>query len=364
MSPETLIETPRSPAADVTIIEHEGSIEVRDPRMFRAAQRGFCRRLVEQAALEPRIRRVEVNLDSATARMDFAGVANAQELALAFAAAVRKTSEPSTESAWWERTESWSSLTAFRSDGHSSVWETLEVNPGRIRIRHQGLPGDRARVAKLAGSLDAQEGVVLARRSFFGRSLFIDMEPGIPVLNRLIDTLEESLEDFRALELGRPGSTGRPIATTATPPVPVVRGLQRLRYMVLAAGSGTLTLVAFLVPGVPTLPFLMATSYYLARSSPRLDSMLRHTAFLGPILEEWEYHGGLSWTSKGKLIGMSLTILLVTVSLTSLSPVIWGVVAILYSLSIYEIVRMPSPSEHPGAAPAFHRSATLALPAP
>src|SRR6185312_3332438 len=160
---ETPIEMPRAPDAGViatavvvTIVEHEGSIEVRDSRMFRAEQRGFCRRLVEQAALEPRIRRVEVNLDSATARVNFAGLANAHEIALAFAAAARAASAPSTtlgRSAWWDRTGNWSSLTAFRVDENASVWEALEVKPGRIRIRHQGLPGDRARVARLAGGL-------------------------------------------------------------------------------------------------------------------------------------------------------------------------------------------------------------------
>ena len=76
----------------------------------------------------------------------------------------------------------------------------------------------------------------------------------------------------------------------------------------MAGGAFTLTLVGLVVPGVPSVPFLLATSYYLARSSPRLNERLRRTAFFGPILQEWEGHDALSLTSKGKLIGLTATI--------------------------------------------------------
>ena len=72
--------------------------------------------------------------------------------------------------------------------------------------------------------------------------------------------------------------------------------------------------------GVPTVPFLLATSYYLARSSPGLNERLRRTAFFGPILREWEGHRALSLASKGKLIGLTATTVVVTVVLAPLTP--------------------------------------------
>ena len=154
------------------------------------------------------------------------------------------------------------------------------------------------------------------------------------------------------------------LAVAASPSVPVVRGLRRFRYLMLAAGSFALTFVAIMVPGLPTVPFLLATSYYLARSSPRLDTKLMHTVFFGPILEEWEHHGGLSRRSKAKLIGMSLTIFGISISITSLSPVTFPLVVVLFAISVTEIVRMPSITGPLNADPATLPPARLALPAP
>ena len=166
VNPEAPVVTRSVTSAEVTIVEHEGSIRVRDPRMFRAERRGFCRRLVEQAALESRIRRVEVDLESATVRMDFGALATSQAMALAFAEAIHRAFlERDSYAAGTRkvrvvglRTGDWSSLTAFRSDGDLSVWETLELKPGQLRVRHHGLRGDRARVTRVAESLAASRG--------------------------------------------------------------------------------------------------------------------------------------------------------------------------------------------------------------
>ena len=95
-----------------------------------------------------------------------------------------------------------------------------------------------------------------------------------------------------------------------------------------------MTLVGLVVPGVPTVPFLLATSYYLARSSPRLNERLRRTAFFGPILQEWEGHAALGLASKGKLIGLTATIVVVTVVLAPLTPLALSVILLISSLSV------------------------------
>ena len=76
-------------------------------------------------------------------------------------------------------------------------------------------------------------------------------------------------------------------------------------YLALAGGSFAMTLVGLVVPGIPTVPFLLTTSYYLARSSRRLDERLRRTPLFGPILVEWERRHGLSRSSKLKLMGLT-----------------------------------------------------------
>jgi uncharacterized membrane protein YbaN (DUF454 family) len=63
--------------------------------------------------------------------------------------------------------------------------------------------------------------------------------------------------------------------------------------------------------------------------------------FFGPILDEWEHHNGLSWSSKTRLIGMTVVIVVVTGALTPLSPVAWAVILVIASLSILGVLRLP-----------------------
>jgi uncharacterized membrane protein YbaN (DUF454 family) len=143
--------------------------------------------------------------------------------------------------------------------------------------------------------------------------------------------------------------------------VEVATGFRRLRYLAMAGGAFALTLVGLVVPGIPTVPFLLATSYYLARSSPRLNDRLRRTAIFGTILVEWEEHHGLSAYSKAKLIGLTAAIVAVTVALSAGSPVVLLVIMIIAIVSAYGIVRIPG---LPDLAAGAHGPARLALPSP
>jgi uncharacterized membrane protein YbaN (DUF454 family) len=116
---------------------------------------------------------------------------------------------------------------------------------------------------------------------------------------------------------------------------------ERAGYLAAAGGTFALSVVGLVVPGIPTVPFLLATSYCLARSSPRLNQRLRRTSFFGPILREWEGHAGLSVRSKMRLIGLTAGIVVVTLILVPLSPIALGVILVISSLSVYGILRMP-----------------------
>jgi uncharacterized membrane protein YbaN (DUF454 family) len=118
--------------------------------------------------------------------------------------------------------------------------------------------------------------------------------------------------------------------------------VRRLMYMALAGGAFSMTLVGLVVPGIPMVPFLLATSFYLARSSPSMNERLRRTAFFGPILREWEGHGALSLASKGKLITLTGTIVVVTVVLAPLTPIALCVILVISSLSVYGVTRIPA----------------------
>ena len=109
----------------------------------------------------------------------------------------------------------------------------------------------------------------------------------------------------------------------------------------MAGGSFGLTAVGLIVPGIPTVPFLLATSYYLARSSPTLNRKLLRSKFFGPILSDLETGGGLRRINKVKLIGFTLAVGLVTAVLIGPPLLILLLMATVTSASIYAITRIP-----------------------
>ena len=123
-----------------------------------------------------------------------------------------------------------------------------------------------------------------------------------------------------------------------------------------------MTVVGLIVPGIPTVPFLLLSSYGFARSSPRINRWLRETRFLGPILTEWEEHGGLSRTSKNKLIRLTVIIILIAVVLAPLSPLGLVLILVMASLSLYGVNRLPSIEEGPRNDARAEATPRLALP--
>ena len=290
-------------------------------------------------------------------------------MADSFVRAVREASDGSSlidRIGWWQGREGWSAMTAFRLPEGFSLWETVKVRPAQIQLRRRGVAGNRAQLSRLADALADLDGVEASRVSPWSHRLTIDVSRDSPLSERLLDTVEQALACLNAAELLEPkrlalapiaAANGEVVAAAAS-------GGRRLMYLALAGGAFSMTLVGLVVPGIPTVPFLLATSYYLARSSPRLNERLRHTSFFGPILEEWEHHGGLSRYSKGKLTGLTLAIVSVTIILAPVTPVTLLVIVIISSLSIYGITSMPALAEEPQARPALDGRMRLALPAP
>ncbi|MDR3634240.1 MAG: YbaN family protein [Isosphaeraceae bacterium] len=333
---------------EIEIDQVAGSVRVCDPRVFHADRRVFCRRLVEAATRRSGVRRTEVDLGTASCRIEFGpGTTSAQDMADAFASAVREAvaDVPATEpTSRRPRTAAWAVLTAYRVSGDTSLWETLDAKPGQVRLRHGSLAGGRAPVPLLAEAVTRFTGVARCRVARWSRELTIEVRPHGPVPSRLLDDVERALEDLTAADARACGGLNRTGSRTADTVV-VATGMKRPVYLALAAGSFAMTLMGVVVPGIPTVPFLLATSYYLARSSPTWDAKLRRTAFFGPILEEWERFNGLSWSSKRKLIGLSVTIVVVTLAVADVTPVLLVVILVLATLSIYGVVRMPGLDE-------------------
>ncbi len=257
----------------------------------------------------------------------------------------------------------------------------LDDQAGQVRVSDDRLfhPGRRAYARRLLDVLRDQPGVRKAEVNLKASACRVDFDPSSTAAEVMARVFADAVRVASATLPKTPWWKHVPVWSTLTasrsngefsiretredrPVAEVAVGWRRWRNLAMAGGAFGLTIVGVVVPGIPTLPFLLATSYYLARSSPRMDGWLRRAPFLGPILREWEGHSALSWTSKGKLIGLTVTIIVVTVLITPINAVALVAIILMSSLSLYGITRVPTlPSEERAEAPMIGRT-LLALP--
>jgi hypothetical protein len=119
-------------------------------------------------------------------------------------------------------------------------------------------------------------------------------------------------------------------------------GKLRRTCMLTAAGiCFLLGALGAVLPILPTTPFLLLTSYFLARSSPKLNAVLLRSRFFGPILTDWQVHRGVRKDIKVKAV--LVVVLTVGVSLyltgTSLWPALGVVTLSLVGIGI--VLRLP-----------------------
>ena len=98
---------------------------------------------------------------------------------------------------------------------------------------------------------------------------------------------------------------------------PQLHGSARLVFLLLAGVFFVLACAGVLIPGLPTTPFLLLASCFLVRSSPRLNSRLLRSRFFGPILIDWQIHGGIRKDVKVKAVAGVIVAVMVTVYLSA-----------------------------------------------
>lgn len=130
------------------------------------------------------------------------------------------------------------------------------------------------------------------------------------------------------------------IATTQS-----VSGLRRVLYLLSASGFFLLAIAGVIVPGLPTTPFLLLTSYFLMRSYPRLNERLLKSKLFGPILFDWQVKGGVRHDVKAKAIFIVLIAVGCSVYFTQFSLVPALIVSVFAGIGIFVILKLPEPRD-------------------
>lgn len=77
--------------------------------------------------------------------------------------------------------------------------------------------------------------------------------------------------------------------------------MKKALFITIGIVSVVLGIIGIFVPGLPTTPFLLLSSWLFYKSSKRLHDRL-HQSFLGKYIRHYESRRGMSWT--GKLVSI------------------------------------------------------------
>lgn len=121
--------------------------------------------------------------------------------------------------------------------------------------------------------------------------------------------------------------------------------LRGWRWWLLAGLAGltfVLAVLGAILPVLPATPFLLLTSYLLIRISPRLNRALLGSRLLGPILIDWQVHGGIRTHVRVQAIVIVLIAVGSTLMLSSAAPIPKIVVCVLATIGIGVVLRLPT----------------------
>lgn len=100
---------------------------------------------------------------------------------------------------------------------------------------------------------------------------------------------------------------------------PAAKPLPRpIRWLLWLAGTIALGLglIGVVLPGLPTTPFVLLAAACYARASPRLHRRMCESAWIGPMLRDWEANRSL--TRQVKTIALTSMAIMVAVSVWTL----------------------------------------------
>jgi uncharacterized membrane protein YbaN (DUF454 family) len=118
--------------------------------------------------------------------------------------------------------------------------------------------------------------------------------------------------------------------------------MTRFTALLLAYFFLALAIIGVVLPGLPTVPFLILTDWFSARGSDRLHRWLYSHPHLGKLLIDWEQQGAISRSSK--VMAFLLLILSWGIMYTRIDDisVVTGLAVLFISIMVFLISR-PEP---------------------
>jgi hypothetical protein len=121
--------------------------------------------------------------------------------------------------------------------------------------------------------------------------------------------------------------------------------VHRLVNLALGGASFVMSVIGIMTPFVPTMPFVLATGYFLANSSPTLHDLFRRSPLFGEMLTDWEERGGWRLGTKLKLFALMAFLWGATLAIAGFSWPLVIIMGLMSSISIVTILRVRTVSD-------------------
>jgi uncharacterized protein len=146
---------------------------------------------------------------------------------------------------------------------------------------------------------------------------------------------------------------------TATAPKPLTVARRpspwRWAYAALGVASFGLAVVGAMVPGLPTTIFVLIGSYFLTRSSPRLEERLMRWRIFRPYLDFVRSTEPMSRRARiAAISAMSISVVVSLVSLAAAGVLTWwigGAIGVLWAIGLVAILRFRRVDQHRAVQP-------------
>ena len=318
-------------AADVVIETEEGLITIKAPDLFRFTDESAIPTLVERLFQSSAVQAVAVLRAETTVEIEY------DQEHLTRGRALQSLSQLLAE-------------TDGVASSSSLVRQYLDRIPGRVTRVERRLPelGHIATAAEAAARPTSQQkpvsqGLSSAEQFLIVENLIVEYDPDPS--HRRAATGSGSVRESLSVAGELPADVTRPWAGEI-----VIGGVRRIVNLTAAGGCLVMSVVGVVTPGIPTVPFVLATGYFLARSSPALHSRFRNSAFFGEMLRDYEDHGGMRLSTKRNAILLTAGLIAITGFASGFNLPVLIVMGVGGGFGIYMISRIPTigPADLPG----------------
>lgn len=121
----------------------------------------------------------------------------------------------------------------------------------------------------------------------------------------------------------------------------VRRRLRELGYGILTLASFGMAWVGLIVPGIPTVPFVLLTAHFALQASPKLRARVMKSRMFGQMIRDWQEHGAIRRSVQIEAYLLTLLIIVVGLIFSPPIPIIYAGMAFGSFLGLYAVSQIP-----------------------